>query len=226
MSFLGVLNQRCEVTLSHPLNQHFPYCTHKEHISSHYSPSCAQIFLFDKSFLSQTHPKQSTHQPVSEWFGCTEGLSWDSACCQPMWQYTYFLINTGTGWANRTPIQTIKFFHTQEILIFLKKDYHLEACSVTAVKEKHGKHIWIVSDGTSSKHGNGVRSCQNVMEIVGAVKVLPHGRVLALAFMLDALMWQLEFPRFTPLVSVIQSWKEKAKCNRSTQRTWLITHSV
>lgn len=58
------------------------------------------------------------------------------------------------------------------------------------------------------------------MEVVG-VKVLPHELVLALAFMLDALMWQLEFPHFTPLVS----WKEKAKCNKSTQHTQLITHS-
>ena len=176
MSFLGVLNRRFEVTFSHPLNQHFPYCTHKEHISSHYSPSCAQIFLFDK-ILFFPKPIQSrayTSPRVSD-MEIQRVLAEILHAVSPCFLFCfYFLINTSTSGANRIPIQSIKFFHTQKILIFLKKNYHLEVCSVTAVKEqKHSKHIWIVSDGTSSELSNGIRSCQNVMEVVEAVKVLP-----------------------------------------------------
>lgn len=121
----------------------------------------------------------------------------------------------------RTHVRSMRFL---KMLIFLEKEDHLDACCGC----RSWEGAWPCLDCVTWDKLN---TQQWARELPGCHRGAGRSESLASSHMNVCWLWnscwkskwQLEFPLFTALVSVLQSWREKAKQEKSTQDTSLIT---
>lgn len=106
-------------------------------------------------------------------------------------------------------IQPTRFL---KMLIFLQKEDAVDACSGCATGDKWNTQQW--AEELPGGHRGAAR------------RESPASSHMNLGWLWNSCCkskWQLEFPHFTALISALRSWREKAKQEKSTQGTSLIT---